>query len=107
LYETNKSNCIQKNHLIYYIVYLQDILEFIEQSPHGVVYFTFGSTVKMSSVPERTKKAFIDALAEIPQRVLLKYEDDIENLPKNIMIKKWLPQREILCNILMVITLMI
>ncbi|XP_022164264.1 UDP-glucuronosyltransferase 2B37-like isoform X2 [Myzus persicae] len=74
----------------------KDILEFIEQSPHGVVYFTFGSTVKMSSFPENTKKAFMDALAQIPQRVLWKYEDDIENLPKNVMIKKWLPQREIL-----------
>nr|ATN96049.1 UDP-glucuronosyl transferase 344B7 [Myzus persicae] len=74
----------------------KDLLEFIEQSPHGVVYFTFGSTVKMASLPENTKKAFMDALAQIPQRVLWKYEDDIENLPKNVMIKKWLPQREIL-----------
>ncbi|XP_022164268.1 UDP-glucuronosyltransferase 2B17-like [Myzus persicae] len=74
----------------------KDILEFIEQSPHGVVYFTFGSTVKMTSLPENTKKAFMDALAQIPQRVLWKYEDEIENLPKNVMIKKWLPQREIL-----------
>jgi len=84
------------------IQYLQDILEFIEQSPHGVVYFTFGLTAKMSSLPKRTKKALMDGLAQIPQRVLWKYEDEIENLPKNVMIKKWLPQHEILCNILMV-----
>ncbi|XP_060863129.1 LOW QUALITY PROTEIN: UDP-glucosyltransferase 2-like [Metopolophium dirhodum] len=74
----------------------KDILDFIEQSPHGVVYFTFGSTVKMTSLPEHIKKALIDALAQIPQRVLWKYEDEIENLPKNVMVKKWLPQHEIL-----------
>ncbi|XP_001944591.2 UDP-glucuronosyltransferase 2B15 [Acyrthosiphon pisum] len=74
----------------------KDILDFIEQSPHGVVYFTFGSIVKMTSLPEHIKKALIDGLAQIPQRVLWKYEDEIENLPKNVMVRKWLPQREIL-----------
>jgi len=74
----------------------KDILEFIEQSPHGVVYFTFGSTVKMSSLPKQIKKTFIESLAQIPQRVLLKYEDELKPMPKNVMTKKWLPQREIL-----------
>lgn len=72
-------------------------MEFIEQSPRGVVYFTFGSTVKMSSVPKHIKQAFIEAFGQIPQRVLWKYEEEIENKPNNIMIKKWLPQRDILC----------
>ncbi|CAI6345234.1 unnamed protein product [Macrosiphum euphorbiae] len=74
----------------------EDILEFIEQSSHGVIYFTFGSTVKMSSMPEHIKNAFINVLAQIPQRVLWKYEDELENKPKNVMMKKWLPQRDIL-----------
>jgi len=56
----------------------------------------------MTSLPERTKKALLDALAQIPQRVLWKYEDEIENLPNNVLIKKWLPQHEILCNILVI-----
>jgi len=56
----------------------------------------------MSSIPKHIKKAFIKALAQIPQRVLLKYEDEIENKPTNLMIKKWLPQRDILCNILLI-----
>jgi len=96
-----KSNsCIQKNYSICYIFYLQDILEFIEQSPHGVVYFNLGSIAKLTSLPEHIKKSLVNALAQIPQRVLWKYEDEIENMPKNFMIKKWLPQHEILCNIL-------
>lgn len=75
----------------------QDILEFIEQSPHGVVYFTFGSIVNIALLPEHIRKTFMEVLAQIPQRVLLKYEGDIKDKPKNVMTKKWLPQRDILC----------
>uniref|UniRef100_A0A2S2QRA8 UDP-glucuronosyltransferase 2B17 n=1 Tax=Sipha flava TaxID=143950 RepID=A0A2S2QRA8_9HEMI len=74
----------------------KDILEFIEQSPIGVIYFSFGSTTKMSSLPEHIKKAFLEVLAELPQRILMKYEEELEDKPKNIMTKKWLPQRDIL-----------
>ncbi|KAE9527249.1 hypothetical protein AGLY_012947 [Aphis glycines] len=74
----------------------EDILEFIEQSAHGVIYFTFGSTVQMSSLPENIKNSFIEVLAQIPQRILWKYEGELENKPKNVMMKKWLPQRDIL-----------
>ncbi|KAE9540022.1 hypothetical protein AGLY_005274 [Aphis glycines] len=74
----------------------KDVLEFIEQSPHGVIYFTLGSTVKMSTIPESVKKGLIKALARVPQRVLLKYEDEMDDKPENIMTKKWLPQRDIL-----------
>jgi len=50
----------------------------------------------MSSIPEHIKIAFINVIAQIPQRVLWKYEDELENKPKNVMMKKWLPQRDIL-----------
>lgn len=74
-------------------------MEFIERSPHGVICFTLGSTLKMSTLPVHVKQAFIEALAQVPQRVLMKYEDDIEEKPKNVMTLKWLPQRAILGNI--------
>ncbi|VVC43587.1 Hypothetical protein CINCED_3A013384 [Cinara cedri] len=76
----------------------KDILEFIEDSPHGVILFTFGSTVLMSSLPNHMKTVIIEALAQLPQRVLLKYEDEMENKPDNVMIRKWLPQRDILAH---------
>lgn len=50
----------------------------------------------MSTVPEHIKKTFLTALAQIPRRILMKYEEELENKPKNIMVKKWLPQRDIL-----------
>jgi len=73
-----------------------DVLEFIEGSPNGVIYFTFGSVVQMSSLPDNILKAFKEALAQVPQRVLWKYEGKMEDIPKNIMVKQWFPQRDIL-----------
>lgn len=74
----------------------QDVLEFIDKSPKGVIYFTFGSVVKMSTLPDHILKAFKEALAQVPQRILWKYEGEMEDVPKNIMIRKWFPQRDIL-----------
>jgi len=71
-------------------------MEFIENSPHGVVLFTFGSTIAMSSIPENIQSIFKETLALIPQNVLLKYEGEIKNKPKNMMTRKWFPQRDIL-----------
>jgi len=51
-------------------------------------------------MPEQIKKALLETFAQIPQRILWKYENELEDIPKNMMIRKWLPQRDILCNIL-------
>ncbi|VVC43589.1 UDP-glucuronosyl/UDP-glucosyltransferase [Cinara cedri] len=74
----------------------QNILDFIEDSPNGVIYFTFGSVILMSTLPDHIQNAFIEVLAQVPQRVLWKYEGEMKNLPKNVMISKWFPQRDIL-----------
>ncbi|VVC34031.1 UDP-glucuronosyl/UDP-glucosyltransferase [Cinara cedri] len=74
----------------------KDVLEFIEESSHGVILFTFGSTVSISSIPDRIKTVFLEVLAQLPQRVLLKYEGELKNKPHNVMTSKWFPQRDIL-----------
>jgi len=74
-------------------------LEFIENSPHGVILFTFGSIVSISTLPKPVLKVFIEAFAQIPQRVLMKYEGEMEDKPTNVMTRKWIPQRDILSRI--------
>ncbi|XP_022162085.1 UDP-glucuronosyltransferase 2B9-like isoform X9 [Myzus persicae] len=74
----------------------KDILDFIEDSPQGVIFFTFGSTIKVSSLPEYIERSFKEALAAVPQRVLWKYEGEMKDKPENVMTRKWFPQREIL-----------
>lgn len=72
-------------------------MEFIEQSPDGVILFSFGSVATISTLPKDIKKIIIETLGQLPQRVLMKYEGELENKPKNIMTKQWMPQRDILC----------
>ncbi|XP_060869962.1 UDP-glucosyltransferase 2-like [Metopolophium dirhodum] len=73
-----------------------NILEFIENSPHGVIYFTFGSVIAMSSLPDHIQDTFKNVFRQIPQRVLWKYEGEMEDKPDNVMIGNWFPQREVL-----------
>lgn len=48
-------------------------------------------------MPVEKRNAFLNAFSQIPQRVLWKYEeDDLPGKTDNIMIRKWMPQRDIL-----------
>lgn len=64
-----------------------------------MIYFSFGSVVTISTLPDHIRKAFVDTLSELPQRVVMKYEEEMSDKPNNVMTKKWLPQRDILCMI--------
>ncbi|XP_065223741.1 UDP-glucosyltransferase 2-like [Planococcus citri] len=74
----------------------QKIQKFIEEADHGVILFTFGSFVKVSSMPVNVVNIFQNVFSNIPQRVLWKFEDPLRNVPDNVMLVDWLPQRDIL-----------
>lgn len=62
-----------------------------------MIYFSFGSLVKLSSIPDHVMKVIKEVLAQVPQKVLIKYEGEMKDKPKNVMLSKWFPQRDILC----------
>ncbi|XP_065223734.1 UDP-glucosyltransferase 2-like [Planococcus citri] len=74
----------------------QKIQKFIDEADNGVILFTFGSFVKVSSMPADVVNIFLEVFASIPQRVLWKFEEPLENVPENVMLMDWLPQRDIL-----------
>ncbi|CAG9860676.1 unnamed protein product [Phyllotreta striolata] len=75
----------------------KDIQEFLDSSPEGVIYFSLGSNVRSSSLSQELRKEIIGALAELPYKVIWKWEEDhLPNQPKNVMVRKWLPQQDIL-----------
>lgn len=76
----------------------QDIKEFIENSKHGVIYFSMGSILRTSTFSEHKRNAFVRAFARLPQRVLWKWEGEFPNQTENIKIKDWMPQRDILAH---------
>lgn len=74
-----------------------DIQNFIDNSEHGIIYFSLGGNVKLSKMSEEKKKDLIETLSRLKQNTIWKWDD--ENLqvdPKKILVRKWLPQYEIL-----------
>ncbi|KAH8243679.1 hypothetical protein KR032_009314 [Drosophila birchii] len=77
----------------------EDIRQFIEGSPEGVIYFSMGSNVKSKDLPQETRDALLKTFAKLKQRVLWKFEDDkMPGKPANVLIKKWYPQPDILAH---------
>ncbi len=74
-----------------------DIAEFINSSnaPQGVIVVTFGSVVKR--VPRGILRKMLNALGRQHQRVIMRNDNDVpDNIPSNILIKRWLPQNDLL-----------
>lgn len=78
-----------------------------DASDTGAIFFSLGSYVKSVDMPRDKLNAFLETFAKLKQKVLWKYEDEsIKNLPLNVMIRKWLPQSDILAhkNLILFIT---
>ena len=71
----------------------------MDSHPEGVVLVSFGSALSPSKmVPER-KAAFINAFKRLPMPIIWKWDDDdLSDMPKNVIVKKWLPQNDLLAH---------
>lgn len=72
----------------------------MDESIHGVVFFTLGSMVLIEEFPEDVLAAVYASLANLaPIRVLMKVvhkEKLPPGLPKNVLTMKWIPQVPVL-----------
>lgn len=76
-----------------------DIQQFLDDAEHGAIYFSLGSQVQSKDMPIEKLRIFLNVFSQLKQRVLWKFENDsITNLPSNVMIKKWMPQSDILAH---------
>jgi glucuronosyltransferase len=70
---------------------------FADEADKGFILLTLGSLIKVSSMPEKTLQAFMDAFSKLPQKVICKWETKIpNNIPSNILLVDWLPQQDLL-----------
>ncbi|XP_058460620.1 UDP-glycosyltransferase UGT5-like [Malaya genurostris] len=77
----------------------EDIQTFINNSKHGVIYFSMGSMLKGCNFPEDKRNAFIEAFSKLKENILWKYENtSLPNKPKNVLVKQWLAQNDILAH---------
>ncbi|XP_055386209.1 UDP-glycosyltransferase UGT5 [Condylostylus longicornis] len=77
----------------------KDVEEFLQNSVKGVIFISWGSMIKMSTLPKSKVKAIVNALEQQSFDVLWKWEsDDLPTVNKKFMFTKWAPQKELLCH---------
>ncbi|XP_050541394.1 UDP-glycosyltransferase UGT4-like isoform X2 [Daktulosphaira vitifoliae] len=75
----------------------KQLTHLLDKAVNGVIYFSFGSIIKMSNLSKNVVQIFINCFKKLPQLVLWKWENgSIDNLPQNIYTAKWFPQQYIL-----------
>jgi glucuronosyltransferase len=75
----------------------QDLQKFIDEAPDGVIYFSMGSGLYTSDMPDSKIKQFNEVFSKQKQRILWKWEkDSLPGQAKNVKIGKWFPQSDIL-----------
>ncbi|KAK9870196.1 hypothetical protein WA026_006280 [Henosepilachna vigintioctopunctata] len=77
----------------------EDIKNFLDSAKQGAILFSMGTNVNVAIFGEEKLKAIFKVLGELaPMRVLFKSEMEHKNAPDNVMVKKWLPQADILAH---------
>lgn len=77
----------------------EDLQKYLDNAKEGVIYFSMGSNLKSTEMPEEKRAAFLAAFSKLKEKVLWKWEDDnLPNKPPNVMVRKWLPQTDILAH---------
>ncbi|KAF5282560.1 hypothetical protein FQA39_LY04967 [Lamprigera yunnana] len=75
----------------------EDLKAIVENAKNGVIIFSLGSIVKSNTVSDSKRTAILNALAKLSETVIWKFEDNnITNLPNNVIVKKWLPQSDLM-----------
>lgn len=75
----------------------QKFKEFVESAKDGVIYFSFGTIVEPSKLPNSTIKVFINVLKKLKQKVMWKWSSkNLPQLPDHVMVSDWFPQPDIL-----------
>ncbi|ERL84451.1 hypothetical protein D910_01883, partial [Dendroctonus ponderosae] len=76
----------------------QDLEDYMNNATEGVVYFSMGSIMKGTNLPEEKKQVLLKTFAKLKQKVIWKFEDDSLDTPPNVLVKKWCPQQDILAH---------
>jgi glucuronosyltransferase len=77
-----------------------DIKDFMDAHPEGVAYVSFGSALSPSAMTDGQKSVFRETFTELKNvPIIWKWDDDdLSGIPKNVMVRKWLPQNDLLAH---------
>lgn len=62
----------------------------------GVVFVSLGSMVRGSQMLPHFRTLFVQVFRRLQQRVIWKFEKEVVDLPENVIVRRWLPQQDIL-----------
>lgn len=75
---------------------MQDLEKILEDAEEGVILFSFGSLVRVASLPKPYITMFLAVFATLQQTVIFKYEEELPEAPGNVIVRKWLPQADLI-----------
>lgn len=61
-----------------------------------MIVFSLGSNVRSDKLDASLQEALFQAFRKLSQTVIWKFESDVKDIPKNVILRKWLPQNDIL-----------
>ncbi|XP_056631221.1 UDP-glucosyltransferase 2-like isoform X2 [Diorhabda sublineata] len=76
----------------------KDLQEIVDDSPHGIIIFSLGSNLNSNDMDSTKIRYILDAFSKLNETILWKITKTLENLPKNVILRKWLPQQELLAH---------
>ena len=66
-----------------------DLRDMLDNHPEGVVYVSFGSTVKPSQMSEEKRQVFLETFSRLERPVIWKWdEDSIPGISDNVLIRQ-------------------
>lgn len=73
----------------------------MDNAKDGVILFSMGSNLKSADLPTQKRDAILKTFAKLKQKVIWKWEaDSLPGQPPNVKLMKWLPQNDIMGNIM-------
>uniref|UniRef100_A0A1L8E201 Putative udp-glucoronosyl and udp-glucosyl transferase n=1 Tax=Nyssomyia neivai TaxID=330878 RepID=A0A1L8E201_9DIPT len=78
----------------------QEFLKILNEAKGGLIIFSLGTNVKSWMLGDERIQKFIKAFKNLPQYTFLwKFDNEkIPNIPKNVIIKRWIPQNDLLAH---------
>ena len=74
-----------------------DLQSYFDKSKDGIIYFSFGSATNISTLSTKRKNAILKGFNNVTENVLMKWDaDDMPEKPENVLLKKWVPQNDVL-----------
>lgn len=78
----------------------KDVATFLDEAKHGAIYFSLGSNIPITKLPQKQKQIIANAFSEFPNhRILIKSNKEFDissHNVSNILIRDWFNQEAIL-----------